>query len=106
MRLPERLPTEAHPTVKLTRREFDGLLEYSATLPTGKTIGKRWKRDLNAYRQRYVSHLHAFDGSAVAAPLGSDWWLGEYAPDPHARTGPDGQPETILIVWSKIELTD
>ncbi|MDE1914692.1 MAG: hypothetical protein KGJ57_17670 [Sphingomonadales bacterium] len=28
----------------LTRREFDALLEYSTTLPTGQTPGKAWKR--------------------------------------------------------------
>ncbi|HXH77299.1 hypothetical protein [Nocardioides sp.] len=32
--------------VTLTQAEVDALLEYSTTLPTGKTIGKQWKRQL------------------------------------------------------------
>lgn len=30
---------------RLTRDDFDDLPEYSASLPTGTTPGKRWKRD-------------------------------------------------------------
>lgn len=29
---------------EITQEEFDKLLEYSSSLPTGTTIGKRWKR--------------------------------------------------------------
>ena len=28
----------------VTQKEFDNLLEYSRSIPTGKTIGKQWKR--------------------------------------------------------------
>jgi hypothetical protein len=31
------------PTLRLTAREFMELYEYSATNPTGVTIGKRWR---------------------------------------------------------------
>ena len=31
-------------TVHLTQKQFDNLLEYSLTNPTGVTIGKQWKR--------------------------------------------------------------
>lgn len=31
------------PTLRITAREFKDLYEYSATNPTGVTIGKRWK---------------------------------------------------------------
>jgi hypothetical protein len=31
----------------LTQREVDDLPEYSSSYPTGTTIGKRWKRQLN-----------------------------------------------------------
>jgi hypothetical protein len=44
--------------VYVTRREFNDLLEYSHTLPTGTTIGKTWKRK-----------------------NGTDWYMGEYVPD-------------------------
>lgn len=30
--------------VTLTQKEFDDLLDYSHSLPTGKFTGKRWKR--------------------------------------------------------------
>lgn len=45
--------------IYVSQAEFDSLLEYSCSLPTGKTIGKRWKRQ-NA------------DG----------WLMGEYVEDP------------------------
>lgn len=49
---------ESHP-LQLTQAEFNALLEYSTSLPTGKAIGKRWKR-----KQR------------------NGWWIGEYVKDP------------------------
>lgn len=55
----------------LTRAEFDGLLEYSTTLPTGQRIGKRWK----------------------ARRVGG-WLIGEYTPDPK------GQPGYVGIRWT------
>lgn len=51
-------------TVELTQQEVDALLEYSTTIPTGKTIGKRWKRRL------------------FAGPRAGTWVLCEYIPDP------------------------
>ena len=47
-------PTEVE---LMSQAEFDELLEYSTSLPTGTTIGKRWKRKMK-------------DG----------WFLGEYVP--------------------------
>jgi len=92
------LPEVLNPKViKLTRAEFEALSEYSITLPTGTTIGRRWKRNLNAYRQLFYTHLHPWDGSPVVEPRGDNWWLGEYAPSP--------KPKTVLILWSKIELS-
>lgn len=51
-------------TITMTQVEFDALLEYSTTLPTGKTIGKQWKRQL------YVG------------PKRGAWLLCEYVEDP------------------------
>lgn len=90
-------------TVRLTRREFEALSEYSSTVPTGTTLGKRWKRNLNAYRDPCFSHLHVFDGTREPDFRGPDWWMGEYAADPKAKLR-EGEPETVLIVWSKIAL--
>jgi len=36
------------PIIYLTKSELDHLPEYSCSNPTGTTIGKMWKRDLNA----------------------------------------------------------
>lgn len=47
-------------TIQMTQAEFDSLLEYSKSMPTGTTIGKRWKRK----------------DSGV-------WWLGEYTESPY-----------------------
>ena len=32
---------------KLSQQEFDKLLVYNTSLPTGQTIGKQWRRDWN-----------------------------------------------------------
>lgn len=53
------------------------LPEYSWSLPTGTTIGKRWKRS-----GTHTSH----DG----------WWMGEYAAHPEA--------DKTAIIWRAIEV--
>ncbi|EUB97232.1 hypothetical protein PMI07_000808 [Rhizobium sp. CF080] len=40
------------PPLHLTKAEFEALPEYSATLPTGTTGGKRWRRQDGAYDRR------------------------------------------------------
>lgn len=61
----------------MTLREFDGLLNYSASLPTGQTPGKVWKREW-------------IDEEGF-----SNWSLGQYDP-----AGPKG--EQITIFWYDI----
>lgn len=66
----------ALPTVVLTKAEFDALLEYSRSMPTGVFPNKRWKR----------------------CEWEDTWLLGEYLlsdthPDTHCKT-----------VWSMIEV--
>lgn len=65
--------------VIISRSELRDLGEYSSSLPTGKTIGKRWRAT------RYV------DGKAT------DWKIAEYVdhPDP-TKIG-------IKWVWAVIE---
>ncbi len=58
---------DALPALRLTPREFAALPEYSCSLPTGTTIGKRWKR-LDG------SHDHRF----IAAGGKPRWMIGEY----------------------------
>lgn len=58
----------------LSRQAFDLLLEYSLTLPTGKYLGKVWKRKKSE----------------------DEWVLGEYVADP--------DPKMVGIVWREIVL--
>lgn len=53
-------------TVFLTRKEFDELPEYSCSIPTGTTIGKKWKMS-NHYMSGYVH-----------GKTEEMWWLREY----------------------------
>lgn len=32
------------PTTQMTQKEFDAVLEYSSSIPTGTDLGKKWKR--------------------------------------------------------------
>lgn len=70
--------------IKLTQVELDKFSEYSCSLPTGTTVGKRWKRDANAYRRGLP------EGTLPA------WWIGEYVEHP--------DPEMINITWTRVKL--
>ncbi len=63
-------------SVILTRQEFDDLPEYSCSIPTGTTIGKRWKRG-----EPYVG-------------VRTRWLMGEYADHP--------DPRLVRIIWREI----
>ncbi|MGD9915724.1 MAG: hypothetical protein AB7S80_16730 [Rhizobiaceae bacterium] len=54
-------------TLTITRAEFSALPEYSATLPTGTTPGKRWRR-----------HDGAHDEDFLASGGQPMWLIGEY----------------------------
>lgn len=71
---------EGDETITLTQREFDELLEYSASLPTGTTVGKRWKRQV-------------FSG-----PHAGDWRMGEYVEDP--------DPDMVGVKWRTITIEE
>lgn len=65
--------------IRMTRRAFEALPEYTTTIPTGTTPGKRWRR--NVY----------WDGS--------EWWQGRYGkpfPPGHEHFG------EIPIFWRRI----
>lgn len=61
------------PTLKISQRDFDDLLEYSCSLPTGTTIGKRWKRNQSAY----VTPRKVLFGLITRRPK-ANWFIGEY----------------------------
>jgi hypothetical protein len=51
--------SDRHEPIKLTVDEFNELLEYSASYPTGTTIGKCWKAHLGTgewVHQEYAEH--------------------------------------------------
>lgn len=63
-------------TIALSKQEFDALPEYSCTLPTGTTVGKRWKLGWPYHEPR------------------TRWFLGEYAKS--------DLPGMVDIVWREI----
>lgn len=67
-------------TLRLTQAELDALLEYSYSLPTGTTAGKRWKKR-----------------------VGDEWKVGEYGdsfPDPRGGRF----PARVSIKWYDVEV--
>lgn len=62
--------------VVLTQKEFRELPEYSTSLPTGTTIGKKWKRQKDWQ-----------DAS-------KGWLMGEYIPNPN--------PKKVGIHWREV----
>lgn len=73
----------------MTMAEFQDLPEYSCTLPTGTTPGKRWKR----------SDVYELYAVGRQGPL--CWWMGEYGaitPDPRGARFPD----RIAVNWRRV----
>lgn len=77
----------------MTKAKLDELPEYSCSLPTGTTPGKKWKRDVNFHARRdprvMVAHLDFWSGRPALAGAGAlipvppeehepRWVLGEY----------------------------
>ena len=73
--------------VFMTTRALESLLEYSTTLPTGTTEGKRWRRAVRPWFNR----------------PSDEWHLGEFGtpyPEGHEYHG------QIPIHWFEIVVTD
>lgn len=71
-------------TVALSRAEFDELPEYSCTLPTGGTIGRRWKR------------CEPYHASREFGAPDATWYLGEYVDI--------GDETKVGVTWSLIHV--
>lgn len=80
-------------TLKLTQREFDQLPEYSASLPTGTTVGKRWKRHWREPQSCGVPSSHP---AYRHIPPKDGWQIGEYVEHP--------DPGLVGIKWYEVEL--
>lgn len=80
-------------TVIMDQAYFNALLNYSASLPTGTYIGKRWKRNADSYERS------------------ATWFMGEYyaIPEFYITTkqvcGPRSK-QTVGIWWRKIVVID
>jgi len=84
--------------VVMTRAEFDAALskdgEYSCSLPSGTTIGKKWFRNNDAY-----SPIRQIE-KKLGDPAFPDWWQGEYYElDPPV-------PNRVGIKWRKVRLKE
>lgn len=66
------------PTVRMSKAEFDGLLEYSTSLPTSPSVGRQWKRRQPAFGDP------------------ASWFLGTAVEDP--------EPGWTRIEWAKIQI--
>jgi hypothetical protein len=60
----------------ISREDLAKLGEYSTTLPTGTTIGKRWRRNVQVHRRG----------------VPAEWMIGEYVTDPN--------PAFVGIRWT------
>lgn len=58
--------------IELTRAEFDALPEYSCSLPTGTTLGKRWRKNGDAYGSRSVVSATEERITGIL----QNWWMG------------------------------
>lgn len=81
------IPAE-QPTLRMTQREFDALGEYSMSIPTGTTIGKRWRRNVSAP----CNSQHPEDQRPP------DWRVGEYYEI--------GDPNNVGIRWYRVVIVE
>jgi hypothetical protein len=79
--------------IRLYPWELESMPEYSSTLPTGTTLWKMWKRNLNE------TYNHA--AALACKPLKPVvWWIGQYVP----HTGK--LPDRIGIRWFEVQLLE
>lgn len=80
--------------IVLSSDEFAKLPEYSCSLPTGTTVGRRWKCNVNAFRRPdpELDQVDPLTGAKLSLP--AEWWHGEFVPS--------SVPKTIGIEWHPI----
>ncbi len=87
----------------LTKKEFDELLEYSISVPTGTTIAKKWKRGIYKFQCLDLCGTCGPVLSAGYIPEGAvniqpkEWMMGEYVNDP--------DPKKVGIRWTSIVIS-
>jgi hypothetical protein len=82
-------------TALMTKKELEALPEYSSSIPTGTTIGKRWKRQTYKKSDPPIPvDVYGYDKDGFFKMV-PDWWLmGEYA------TADD--PKYVKIIWRNV----
>jgi hypothetical protein len=70
----------------VSREELKALGEYSCTIPTGVILGKRWRRDVQAYK--WQAHPIPLRHTRIE----SEWIIGEYVDN-------DPDPKMMGILW-------
>lgn len=85
---------DAFPLLRLSPATLAALPEYSRTLPTGKTIGKRWKRNA---RDGYYFPIDVW-GLRFVFPAPPRWMVGEYAES--------ALPGMVDIHWYRVEVNE
>lgn len=89
------------PFTDITQKELDELLEYSCSLPTGTTPGKRWKRDLEAYAPK-SSNVEEPVADLEKQMRGKKWIIGEFfEPDEAFRIAHGLEKDDIGIRWTR-----
>jgi hypothetical protein len=86
--------------VELKQYEFDEQLsdygEYSCSLPSGTTIGKKWFYNQDAYRPGQAGAVARAETKMTGAF--PDWWQGEFA----ELVPPI--PNRVAIIWRKVRI--
>ena len=83
---------DTFPTIRLSPSALAALREYSRTLPTGTTIGKRWKRNANDGLRFPIDAW----GLRFVFPAPPRWMMGEYAESTI--------PGMVDILWYRVEV--
>lgn len=79
--------------------ELRSMDDYSCSLPSATTIGKKWKNNRNAYRHRYPDAPEVSQYvTQLVGPLEPCWYTGEYIDDP--------DPKLVGIKWSCVVLVE
>lgn len=79
---------EGLPVLEVTEGYMNSLPEYSLTLPTGKIVGKRWKKNLNCGKSR---NLKKMGGGYESVEVKPEWVICEYTEHPN--------PELLYIQY-------
>lgn len=83
------------PTIAMTASELNALPEYSCSLPTSLSVGKRWRRNLSAFAPRFVDL--SFAGIDLRIPVKPVWFVAEVCRRDDA---------TNEIRWSRVVVLD